>query len=294
MMLHRNLSLLILIGAAHSTCLRAQSDGPRLGENVPGRSNTSDLSVTMALAKAPSADVTRAGDSLPDVPSATDREPRSQMSSYSSNDGTSNPPQESGQPAPANIFVQPRIGKGSLSFYEKFRYFAQEEISPGTLIGPAFGAAFAMASPKGKGSTRYPGEWRQGAAAFGRNYGDDLAQTATKKTATFLVGAILREDPRYFRSTNTNYLRRAFDAALFAVIDRSDSGKKRLAISNFAGAAAGGFVGNAYLPRGFRSAAHAEQRTITSLASFAGVNVLHEFNPEIKAVLKKAHVPFVK
>jgi hypothetical protein len=177
---------------------------------------------------------------------------------------------------------QPRM-----SLADKFRYFAKGERL--ALITPAFSAAYKMANPP----TAYPREWRQGGEAFGRNYGDALAAGTANHLAKFLTGAILREDPRYYPSASRNVFSRTFHAIGFTFVDKSDSGHDTLALSNFAGAAAGGFTGNAYLPSGYSNPSHAVSRAGVAFAFMAGMNVGHEFSPELKAVAKKLHIPFV-
>jgi len=58
------------------------------------------------------------------------------------------------------------------------------------------------------------------------------------------------------------------------------------AFSNFAGAAAGGFVGNAYLPAGFQDATHAGQRATLQFGMFAAGNLFREFAPQMPRPLQ--------
>jgi hypothetical protein len=67
----------------------------------------------------------------------------------------------------------------------------------------------------------------------------------------------------------------------FTFVDKSDSGHNQIAVSNFAGAAAGGFVGNFYLPPGFNNLSHGETRTAFAFGTFAGRNLLRECSPEL-------------
>jgi hypothetical protein len=100
------------------------------------------------------------------------------------------------QPAPAT-----RAGFG---FEGKFRYYlAETYFNPSAVTAPAFRAGLRMANPPGKRATQYPAEWRQGAEAFGRNYGDAFAERVSFQTARFVTGAITREDPRYIPSSSS-------------------------------------------------------------------------------------------
>lgn len=174
-----------------------------------------------------------------------------------------------------------------LGFGGKFRYYASETyLNPAALVGPAFRAGIRMANPPGKGATLYPKEWRQGAEAFGRNYGDAVAERVSFNTARFVSGAIVHEDPRYLPSSSRNVFARSLHALSYTFVDRSDSGRCRPALSNFVGAAAGGFVGNAYLPSGFNDVTHAGQRSALQLGLVAGGNLFREFAPQMPVPLR--------
>jgi hypothetical protein len=134
-----------------------------------------------------------------------------------------------------------------------------------------------MANPPGRFPTAYPADWRQGPKAFGRNYGDAMAQRLSFQTARFATGTLTHEDPRYAPSSSHNTFVRSFHAFSYTFIDRSDSGHRMPALSNFVGASAAGFVGNAYLPPGFANATHAGQRATLQFAFFGAGNLYREF-----------------
>ncbi len=143
-----------------------------------------------------------------------------------------------------------------------------------------------MARPPQNGAYRYPNDWRQGAEGFGRNYGDAFAQRLSTHTARFLTGVVTREDPQYIPSTRHNVLARSFHALSFTLVDHSDSGHRMPAISNFVGAAAGGFVGNAYLPAGFNNVSQGGRRAAIEFGAQGGGNLFREFAPQIPQPLR--------
>jgi hypothetical protein len=114
--------------------------------------------------------------------------------------------------------------------------------------------------------------------------------TTSGRTARFLTGVALHEDPRYLRSNSKNPLMRTMHAVAFTFIDKTDSGRNTIAFSNFAGAAAGGFVGNAYLPHGYNDLTHAEQRMTIQFASIAIQNIAAEFQPQWGPFVRKLHI----
>jgi hypothetical protein len=202
--------------------------------------------------------------------------------------GQSNASSSSSQQQDKNsaILFLPVKNSRRLSFSDKFAIYAHQTFGPPAVILPAFGAGIGMANPK----SHYPREWKDGAGAFGRNYGDAIATVTSERTARFLTGVALHEDPRYVRSNSTNPLVRTMHALAFTFIDKTDSGRNTIAFSNFAGAAAGGFVGRAYLPRGFNDLTHAEQRMTIQFANIAFQNIAAEFQPQWGPIVRKLRI----
>jgi hypothetical protein len=161
------------------------------------------------------------------------------------------------------------------TFRERFKDYTVCAFGPRAFVTPALWAGIRMADPP----SAYPREWRSGAAAFGRNYGNAFAWQTSLETARFLTGAALHEDFRYRRSTSTNPLVRTLHALAFTVVDKSDSGHNQIAFANFAGAEASGLVGNLYLPSGYANFNHAESRAAFAFAGLAARNLFYEFFP---------------
>ena len=219
----------------------------------------------------------QASQPLPDAPSQIAAEQSGQQSDPPTVPATISP--TSNQPAPA---FNARFGAA-----EKFHYYLNETFfNPAALTAPAFRAGLRMANPPGRGATRYPADWRQGAEGFGRNYADAVAERDSFQTARFVTGIITREDPRYMPARSHNVVSRSTHALAFTFVDRSDSGHPMPAISNFVGAAAGGFVGNAYLPEGFNNVTHAGQRATLRFGFFAAGNLFREFAPQMPTPMR--------
>jgi len=213
------------------------------------------------------------GDPLPDAPL-----PKGQAQGQDQNAVA-----PSGLQANQVLGLPPTLTRTPLTGGDKFRIFIHKSFGPPAVILPAFGAGFQMLNPP----NHYPREWKDGAAAFGRIYGYKEADRTSRETAQFLTGFLLHEDPRYQRSTSTNPLRRTFHALAFTVIDKTDSGRNTLAVSNFASAAAGGFVGMGILPNGYNDVTHAEQRMASEFLQIAIGNVATEFEPQWGPLAKK-------
>jgi len=183
--------------------------------------------------------------------------------------------------------LPPGLTRMSLTTADKFQIYIHKTYGPPAVILPGFGAGLQMANPK----STYPKDWKDGMAAFGRNYGYRVADHTARNSAQFLTDVLLHEDPRYQRSTGTNPLGRTFHALAFTVFDKTDSGKTTFAAGNFASAAAGGFVGLGILPHGYDDMTHAEQHMASELASLAIGNLLTEYEPEWGPWAKKLRIP---
>jgi hypothetical protein len=195
-----------------------------------------------------------------------------------------------------------------LTAHDKLKLYVHQAFNPVNLLPPTIGAGYAMINPP----DHYPHEWRGGAEAYGRHFGDIMARRQSEQAAQFLTQVALHEDPRYLPSASHNPLGRMTHAMAFTLVDKSDSGHSMPAFSNFAGAAASGFVGMAYLPSGtytranpnpqlpgtvvpfrYDDATHAGQRSLITLGSLATSNLVNEFCPEWGPPLLKLHLPFV-
>ena len=183
--------------------------------------------------------------------------------------------------------LSPGLTRAPLTMQDKFLIYAHKSFGPPAVILPAFGAGLGMLNPPSK----YPNDWKDGASAFGRNYGYRLADRTSRNTAQFLTGALLHEDPRYLRSTSSNPLARTVHALAFTIFDKTDSGRTTFAASNFASAAAGGFVGMGILPDGYNDVTHAEQHMASELLQIGIGNVLTEFEPQWGPWAKKLRIP---
>jgi hypothetical protein len=183
--------------------------------------------------------------------------------------------------------LPPALTRTPLTGGEKFRIYIHKSFGPPAVILPAFGTGIQMLNPP----SHYPREWKDGSDAFGRLYGYKVADRTSRETAQFLTGFILHEDPRYQRSTSTNALRRTFHALAFTVFDKTDSGRTTFAASNFASAAAGGFMGMGILPDGYNDVTHAEQRMASEFLQIAIGNIATEFEPQWGPWAKKLRLP---
>lgn len=184
-------------------------------------------------------------------------------------------------PVPGILTSQP------LTLNQKWIGYTHQAFGPPALVFPAISSAIGYA----RGRSGYPPEWTDGAGAYGRLYGNALATATSKRTAAFLTEAVLHEDPRYKPAAiGTGTLGRIGHALAFTLIDRTDSGNRTFAFNNFASAAAGGFVGMAYMPPGYNDLTHAGQRSLSGLGAIGIANISREFAPQWGPLAHKLHV----
>jgi len=198
------------------------------------------------------------------------------------------------QPTPPDTTSKPTLPSVSgmqpgtpLTLQDRFTLEVRTTFGPGAFATPVAEAATNMVFPP----NHYPHEWADGAGAFGRNYGADLARHTAGGLTHFAAAAILHEDPRYYPSSSTNPAARLFHSLAFTLVDRSNSGGHTIAFSNLAGCAGAGFIGMAIYPDGFNDTTHAYQHAAVEITTFAAHNMIAEFSPEISRVLRKLHFP---
>ena len=215
---------------------------------------------------------------------------------------TSPPPQNPQTPSPSKpaagshetrseviAILPPAISHKRLTAKDKFEIYVHQNYGPQNFILPALGAGFEMLHPP----PRYPREWKDGGGALGRWYGEQIATSTSNRTGQVLAEVVLHEDPRYVPSGSKNAFIRISQAVAFTFFDKTDSGHNTFAFSNFAGAAAGGFVGMGILPDGYNNVTHAEHRVLRGLGTVAVRNIVTEFRPEWAPILRKVHVPSI-
>jgi hypothetical protein len=193
-------------------------------------------------------------------------------------------------PEPAygdSLYAPIAVGSGPETLAVKTQLYIVTSFGPRAFFTPLISAGKTMVhSPHG-----YPDDWTVGPTAFARNYGAAFGGRVASNSGRYVVGVLLHEDFRYVPSSDTRAARLGH-AIGYALVDRGDSGGRRLAAANLAGAAAGGFVPNLYLPDGFNTNRDGLVRFGYHMGGIAGQNVLREFSPEIFHFVQKLHIPF--
>jgi hypothetical protein len=109
----------------------------------------------------------------------------------------------------------------------------------------------------------------------------------------YLYPSLLKQDPRYYPSTNRSFLGRASYAASRILITRNDSGERRLNSSYFLGVLTSVAIATAYRPYWARSPSTTFKAFGSTIGSDAGVNLFHEFGPAVRQMVKSRTPKFV-
>jgi hypothetical protein len=109
----------------------------------------------------------------------------------------------------------------------------------------------------------------------------------------YLYPALLKQDPRYYPSNSGSFLGRVTYAASRIVITRNDSGERTLNTSYFLGVLTSVAISTAYRPYWTRSTSATFETFGSTIGSDAGINLLHEFEPSIRHIVKRRAPKFV-
>jgi hypothetical protein len=196
-----------------------------------------------------------------------------------------NAPPVAGANAPPAADTGPQSPQWSrLSVEDKLKYDARHFFDAENFVFAGIGAAFDQWRDR-------PGEWGEGWGSFGERYASHIGQYAIQRSIMFPVQAIDHEDARFFRSKRTSYKGRIGDAFLHTVWRHNDSGGMMPAYSEFFGDYGAAAVSRMWWPDRFHHGSAVLVAGSDTLLVDAGINVLHEFAPDLKRWLHLRRVP---
>jgi hypothetical protein len=193
-------------------------------------------------------------------------------------------PSSTASPARAdtgNIGPKSAQWKG-LTVKEKLSYDWRHLFDVDNMVFAAVGASFDQLRDR-------PGQWDQGAEGFGERFGSHVGSYIVQRSVFFPVQAIDHEDTRYFRSERTSYKGRLGDAFLHTIWRHNDSGGMMPAYSEFLGDYSAAAVSRQWWPRQYHNGSSIFIAGSDTILVDAGINVFHEFKPDIKRWLHLAH-----
>ncbi len=167
-----------------------------------------------------------------------------------------------------------------LIFKQRFCIYARQLVTVEALAGATIFSGVAQFRDD-------PVEWGQGASGYARRFGTRYSQGVAKTTGDFVVGSLLKEDPRYEASRDTNFWKRTGHAFASIFVVKNVYGNQRPAFSKFAGAASSGLVGLAWYPDRLNRPGDVAARIGTGFGGYLASSVFQEFKPNLLRGLKK-------
>jgi hypothetical protein len=162
---------------------------------------------------------------------------------------------------------------------QKFQVFVSHTYSPRTFAGAAIDAAADRVENHNSG-------YAAGFTGAAQRYGVELTTSETNVFfGRFLIPAVLKQDPRYFRNPSLPFLKRALYAMTRVLITRSDTGHQTFNASYVLGGAAAQALNDLYVPGHRQGMQPILDRLTFDLAIDSGFNLIHEFWPDIRRKL---------
>jgi len=128
-----------------------------------------------------------------------------------------------------------------LDVRSKLKFHAQSVFSPMSLAETAAYAGI----PHGFDTPR---EWGQGGGAYGKRLASALGGSAINGALAFGLDSALHQDPRYFRSHDTGFLRRTAHAFRGTILTRTDRGGEALSTWRLGSDYGAAFLSNQWYP----------------------------------------------
>jgi hypothetical protein len=167
---------------------------------------------------------------------------------------------------------------------EKFHTFVDEARSPVTLGAVGVNAGVMRETELGHVT---PGPQPSLTALYKAAF---IQKESSAFFGKYLYPSLLKQDPRYYPSTSSSFLGRATYAASRILITRNDSGERTLNTSYFLGVLTSVAIATAYRPYWVRSNSGTFKTFGSTIGSDAGINLFHEFGPDMRQMLK-GHTP---
>jgi hypothetical protein len=171
---------------------------------------------------------------------------------------------------------------------EKFHVFVEDARSPLTVGAIGINATLMHAA---EGQHLAAGKQTGFAALYGAAA---LQQESSSFFGKYLYSSLLKQDPRYHPSTSDGILGRTLYATSHIFITRKDSGERTLNTSYFLGLLTAKVIATAYRPYWARSNSIAFKTFGSTIGSDMGMDLLHEFGPGIRQLLKRHSPKFLQ
>jgi hypothetical protein len=163
---------------------------------------------------------------------------------------------------------------------EKFHYYVETTYGPTSLLRSAFSASISQARDSQP-------EWGQGMEGYGKRFASKFGNHAIKRTIQHSLVTLWHEDPRYYRSERTGFWPRTGYAITRTFVIRTDAGREKFNDSRVIATVTASLISRSWHPEDDRTWRSGIESAGKSLAIDVGMNVLKEFWPEIRSLLRR-------
>jgi hypothetical protein len=173
---------------------------------------------------------------------------------------------------------------GPLTSSQKFKLFLSTTWAPPQILGSAASAGISEARGTLAG-------YGQGGEGFGKRFGASMADGASSHFfGTFLLSAMLHEDPRYFVTVKSGFRAKTANALRRVLVIRTDAGGERFNLPGTLGPLAAEGLANTYLPDSERTVGKTFERYGLRIGFNAANNLVKEYWPTIFKSLRLGKV----
>jgi hypothetical protein len=155
---------------------------------------------------------------------------------------------------------------------ERARKYLIGAFGPGAILRAAAAGGFAQANVT-------PKEWGVGPEAYGDRVGSAYAEHVIREALEYGASMALREDNRYFRSTESGFFKRSKHVLASVFVASNDAGGKHFAYSRFGAVLGSSFISRLWQPRSEDGSGDAAVSFGLTMVSDIGWNFFHEFCP---------------
>lgn len=182
--------------------------------------------------------------------------------------------------AKSRVFPDLAYNSTRLTPWQKFQLASNNSVSLSTFGVAIISAAWGQALD-------HPYGYGEGAEAFGKRFGANMARSASDNMfGTFLVASAFHEDPRFFVRHNLTFSQTIKYGGERIFVTRTDSGNRTVNLAGLLGPLASEALANTYFPEPDRTFERTMTRYGSDLAwKFAG-NVLRQYWPAINKKLR--------
>jgi hypothetical protein len=163
----------------------------------------------------------------------------------------------------------------ALNTQEKVSLHVKYSFGPLALVGAAAYAGILQEADT-------PTEWGQGGSGYGKRFASTLACSALRSALALGLDTTLHQDPRYFRSTHTGFLRRTGHAFRGTILTRTDKGVETLSTWRIGSAYGAAFISNKWYPDRLNTVGLGFAEGSLQLGFDLAGNLGAEFWPDIK------------